>query len=161
MAETIQEQWRHANPRSTGLQPQPSYLPHHIPSDSANGHPLDVDRQIDRLLSIKPGWLDGDGESPDPGGLAWLREVLHSRTTFNSQIVPYLYPTEDGNVQAEWTIGTVSADLEINLANHHAIWGWSDLSSSDSGERFLDLNEETNWIWLSKTLTSLAETSGK
>ena len=72
-----------------------------------------------------------------------------SRITFSDQTLPHLYPTEEGNVQAEWTFGSVSVDLWINLNGHQATWAWIDLSNDDSGEHELDLKEETDRLWLS------------
>lgn len=122
-------------------------------------HPLDIDRQIERLVRLQPGWLDGDGERMNPTGLSWLRQALLSQLTFSDQTLPYLYPTEDGNVQAEWTLGAISADLHINLDDHQAVWGWSDLSSDENDDRELDLNKETDWQWLSAQLKKLLESA--
>ena len=120
-----------------------------------------VAAQFKELRNITVGWLDGEGDALDKEGLYWLGTALRQRITFNDLTLPHLYPTEEGCVQAEWTIGAVSADLEINLSSRQAIWGWSDLSTNDSGERALDLNEEADWRWLSKTLTRMAMASEK
>ncbi len=119
-------------------------------------HPLDIDRQIDGLARLKAGWLDGDGEVLSEDGLLWLRGALQSKISFSDSTMPYLYPTEDGDVQAEWTIGEISADLNINLATHQATWGWSDLSTNAHGEREMNLDLETDWQWLSHTLQRMA-----
>ena len=121
-------------------------------------HPLDIDRQIDRLTRLEAGWLAGDGEPLSNEGLLWLRSVLQTRISFGDSSMPHLYPTEDGGVQAEWTIGNISADLNIDLSNHQATWGWSDLSTNAHDERELNLDLETDWQWLEDTL--MAITSG-
>ena len=121
-------------------------------------HPLDIDRQIDRLTRLEAGWLAGDGEPLSNEGLLWLRSVLQTRISFGDSSMPHLYPTEDGGVQAEWTIGNISADLNIDLSNHHATWGWSDLSTNAHDERELNLDLETDWQWIEDTLTAI--TSG-
>ena len=118
-------------------------------------HPLDIDRQIDRLTRLETGWLDGDGESLSNEGLLWLRDALQSQISFGDSTMPHLYPTEEGGVQAEWSLGSVSADLNIDLSSHRAIWDWSDLSTNEHGERELNLDLETDWQWLEETLTAI------
>ena len=118
-------------------------------------HPLDIDRQIDRLTRLEPGWLTGDSESLSNEGLLWLRDALQTQISFGDSTMPHLYPTEEGGVQAEWSLGSVSADLNIDLSNHRAIWGWSDLSTNEHGERELNLDLETDWQWLEETLTTM------
>ena len=120
---------------------------------------MDIDRQIDGLARLETGWLDGDGEALSDEGLLWLRDALQSKISFSDSTMPYLYPTEDGDVQAEWTIGEISADLNINLATHQATWGWSDLSTNAHDEREMNLDLETDWQWLSHTLQRMAHDS--
>ena len=117
---------------------------------------LDISKQIKNLQDLEYGWLTGDEPAPGKDGLAWLANALESKITFTSQTLPRLYPTEAGGVQAEWRLGDIAADLEINLDTRQAIWGWSNLSSKDYGERELDLNSEDAWQWLTKELSRMA-----
>ena len=119
-------------------------------------HTLDISKQIKRLQDLQYGWLNSDEPALDKDGLAWLGNALKSKITFTTQTLPHLYPTETGGVQAEWRLGDLAADLEINLDTRQAIWGWSNLSSTDYGERALDLNSEDAWRWLAKELSRMA-----
>ena len=119
-------------------------------------HTLDIAKQIEKLQDLEYGWLTGDEPALDKDGLAWLGHTLKSRIKFTAQTLPHLYPTESGGVQAEWRIGDIAADLEINLDTRQAVWGWSNLSSKDYGERELDLNSEDAWQWLTKELSRMA-----
>lgn len=119
-------------------------------------HTLDIAKQIRKLRELDYGWLTGDEPALDKEGLAWLEETLKSKIAFTAQTLPHLYPTETGGVQAEWRLGDIAADLEINLDTHQATWGWSDLSSKDYGERELNLNSEDAWQWLAKELSRMA-----
>lgn len=117
---------------------------------------MDISRQIEKLQYLEYGWLTGDEPPLDKDGLAWLGHALKSKITFTAQTLPYLYPTETGGVQAEWRLGDIAADLEVNLNTRQATWGWSDLASKDYGERELDLNSEDVWQWLAKELSRMA-----
>lgn len=119
--------------------------------------PRDIDRQIESLKNLPARRLEDGAKPIDPEGLEWLRQSLLTRIAFDDATMPYLYPTEDGNVQAEWTIGRFRADLEIRLDNHQALWGYSDLSSDYDDERELDLNLDSEWQWISNTLQQWAQ----
>lgn len=89
--------------------------------------------------------------------LAWLRHALSRHINFTPATIPYVYPTDDLNVQLEWTIGRFRADLEVNLDTRRAIFGYSDLSSDDFDEEHeLDLNHPAAWRRLQDTLNSWA-----
>ena len=119
-------------------------------------HTLDIAKQIEKLRDLEYGWLSGDEPPLDKEGLAWLGNALESKIRFTSQTLPHLYPTETGRVQAEWRIGDMAADLEIDLDTRQATWGWSNLSSKDYGERELDLNSEDAWQCLAQELSRMA-----
>lgn len=59
-----------------------------------------IDKQIDALRDLEDGWLDGDGLAPTPVSLIWLHNVLHD--LLSDLPAPYLYPTHEGFVEAEW-----------------------------------------------------------
>ena len=119
--------------------------------------PRNIDRQIESLKNLPARRLEDGAKPIDPEGLEWLRQSLLTRIAFDDVTMPYLYPTEEGNVQAEWTIGRFRADLEIRLDNHQALWGYSDLSSDYDDERELDLNLDSEWQWLSNILQQWVE----
>ena len=119
-------------------------------------HTLDIAKQIEKLRDLEYGWLSGDEPAPDKDGLAWLGNALKSKIVFTGQTLPHLYPTETGGVQAEWRLDDMAADLEIDLDTRQAVWGWSNLSSKDYGERELDLNSEDAWQWLAQELNRMA-----
>lgn len=81
---------------------------------------LDVGPRLAALAELQPGWLDGEGAALDPTALEWL---LHRLTEAEEGGLPrpYLYPTFDGHVQAEWSFpgAEVSAlfDFEGKLAS--------------------------------------------
>ena len=118
-------------------------------------HPRNIAEQIEWLASLPDGWLDGAGKAVNRQGLAWLRHALRSKINFDHATMPYLYPTEEGNVQAEWNLGNTAADMEINLTTRQAVWGESKLDTGHNAEHTINLNEETGWQWLKTKLDHL------
>lgn len=76
--------------------------------------PLDVELRLDELSQIKTGWLNGKGLAPDIEGLKTLANAFDR--LFSADLpLPYLYPTPEGGVQAEWSTDTWDVSLEIDL----------------------------------------------
>lgn len=67
--------------------------------------------RIAELRDMPAGWFDGEGESLDPAGLTWAEEMLSELAYGNDISQPYIYPTPEGNLQAEWSSG----DWEVRL----------------------------------------------
>jgi hypothetical protein len=69
-------------------------------------------KRLDELRALRDGWLEGDGMTPDAVVVAHAREVL-TRLLVDNRERPRLklYPTPDGGIQAEWTIGDCGAAL--------------------------------------------------
>ena len=78
-----------------------SSLIHQIGVRSTSAHEDDIREQISNLGNLQDGWLNGTGKACDPKGLANLAEKLVSHYPFDAPELR-LYPTGDGNVQAEW-----------------------------------------------------------
>lgn len=69
-----------------------------------------IDVQIEDLRGLKSGWLDGDGERIDSPGLDWLAAVLNRLVRSEMLPFPFLYPTIEGGVRAEWS----TTDFEVS-----------------------------------------------
>lgn len=76
---------------------------------------LNIERRLAVLARLPEGWLDGTGASIDKQALAWIAEVL-KRAEADGLQRPYLYPTPEGMVQAEWSFpgAEVSALFEYD-----------------------------------------------
>lgn len=98
---------------------------------------LNIDGQIEELKLIEDGWLEGRGRSPSRAGLDWLLGVF-VRHVPDDVPNPYLYPTATGGVQAEWSLGSQEATLEVNLETHNGDWHVLDVKSGEVQERTLD-----------------------
>lgn len=106
-----------------------------------------IDGQIEELKLIEDGWLEGRGRAPSRAGLDWLRGVF-VRHAPDDVPKPYLYPTEAGGVQAEWSLGSREATLEVNLETHDAQWHVLNLQSDEVQERTLNCDSDDDWAWL-------------
>jgi len=116
----------------------------------------DVGARIDELRLLKNGWLDGKlGKALDSDQLNWLDGRLDSY--LNDPLPsPYLYPTDEGGVQLEWSICGHEITLDIDLATKsghlHALHMLTEqetelqvnLSEDDGWERVTGLLEEFN-----------------
>ncbi len=115
---------------------------------------MDVGARLDELKLLKNGWLEGRGRAPKTEHLDWLAESFEDY--YPDEIpAPYLYPTEGGDIQAEWSIGNLEASLEINLKHRTSSWHLLELDTDDENETELDLNSPEDWFKLAKLLKKL------
>ena len=131
--------------------------------DSA-ANALDISRQLMEMKELENGWADGMqpasewgeqyGKAPSHEGLDWLAMQFHAHYA-RSLPQLYLYPTPEGGVQAEWSLGANEVSLEINLGSHVAEWHCLDLHTYQSSEKTLSLDDEAAWGWLVQELRQL------
>jgi hypothetical protein len=67
-------------------------------------------QRLAELEDLSPGWLAGEGERPQRRSLERARIVLRQMLRLGVPR-PRVYPTPEGGVQAEWTIGTREVSL--------------------------------------------------
>ena len=77
--------------------------------------PLDVRVRLDEFARLRPGWLDGKGLAPPDYGLEWLAGAFDMYYPDDAPL-PYLFPTPEGGVRAEWSLPPLSPSLDIDLA---------------------------------------------
>ncbi len=78
-------------------------------------NPMDIRTRLGELKQLSNGWLDGYGVAPDHAGLDWLADAFEAHWTKAGIKPPYLFPTPDGGIEAETTIGYRDITVEINL----------------------------------------------
>lgn len=121
--------------------------------------PLDVPARLDELRSLKAGWLDGEGVAPSGEGLDWLSEAFE--LNYPDELpLPYLYPTLEGGIQAEWSMGEIEASLEIDLVARRGDWAAVDLTTDEEASRDLDLSEPEDWQWLAGQVEAMSTGEG-
>lgn len=63
--------------------------------------------RVEELKALGAGWLDGvSGEALNPAAVETVARILLELHEQEDMPLPHLYPTEEGYLQAEWTIGT-------------------------------------------------------
>jgi hypothetical protein len=119
--------------------------------------PLDVNNRIVELSLLKDGWLDGIGIAPESEFLRWF--VNSFETNFDNQLaLPRIYPTANGGLQAEWTLGEKEISLEINPATRTAEYQALDMGSRETTEFVLDLAIPEGWKQLHEILAEAGVT---
>lgn len=116
----------------------------------------DVAVRILELKGLQDGWLDGIGIAPSHEGLNWLRGLL---LYFIEEPLPfpYLYPTETGGVQAEWSFGSTEVSIEIDLHAKKGEWHAFNLEDDTEDAREIDLDSGSDWNWIKEQITELME----
>ena len=118
-------------------------------------HPRDVERRLEELANLKDRWLDGKGIAPDRARLKALLQNFDRY--FDAALpVPYLYPTPEGGVLAEWSLGHWSVSLDIEIASQTARYEAVHLTADESSEITLNLSELAGWTSLHHQLRQLS-----
>lgn len=107
--------------------------------------------QLEEMWDMEDGWHEGEGKAPSKEGLNWLAKWFESEWL---PIIPnpYLFPTPDGGVMAEWFFGREEASLEIDLQTGEAEWFVYHLDTKEENERTLSLKETQDLDWLTQEI---------
>ena len=117
---------------------------------------LDISTQIDDLRLLKDGWLEGQGKAPSKEGLDWLSQAFDNYYPSDLPL-PYLYPTEPGGVQAEWSLDRNEITLEIDLAERSGYFHALEMEDDTEETLRFDLGSEICWIALKNLITGKSE----
>ncbi len=122
-------------------------------------NPRAVAGRFEELKQLLPGWLDGRGEVPAPCDLDWLAGAF-DRSYPADLAPPYLFPTPEGGVLAEWDCKRWSPSLDIDPATRRGEWHLLNLDTDEERERGLDLTAPGDWAWLAAELRQLTGEAG-
>ena len=115
-----------------------------------------ISERLDELRNMQDGWLDGDGVAPSHAGLDWLNSSFERYLPMNLPL-PYMFPTPEGGIEAEWSIGRYSVMFEIDLDSRQGDWLRFDKQSDEEDARLLDLDDDDRWAWVVSEIRRLAE----
>jgi hypothetical protein len=120
--------------------------------------PLDIETRLEELAQLRDGWLDGKGRAPERGALLRLTQAFDEHYAPELPL-PYLYPTAEGGVQAEWTLGGWEASLEIELPAMEAQFQALHLKTGECRELDLTLADDdgAGWTALNDALKAVQE----
>ena len=120
---------------------------------------MDISTRLDELRSLRDGWLEGGGRALSHEGLDWLSRTFERYYPANLPL-PYLYPTEEGGVQAEWSLGPKEVSLEIELRSHAGEWHVLDMETDAVSEQTLNINNANDWEWLVEQIRQMNKEEG-
>lgn len=97
---------------------------------------MDVSFRLNEFSDLKDGWLDGKGVAPSK---KFLQKIdFDFEKYYPSDLsLPFLYPTGEGGVLAEWTSGDNEISLEINPNDYSAYFHSLNMKTDD--EKYEDI----------------------
>jgi hypothetical protein len=116
---------------------------------------LDVPTKLSEFSGYKEGWFDGiSGKEFDSNGIEWLSNMFDKY--FQPDILlPYTFPTPQGEIQFEWKKGNHDLTLYVNILNKSAYLHYQNMKDdNDSHEKYLNLNNEKDWKELLKIVSN-------
>ena len=118
--------------------------------------PLDVPARLDELRAIEDGWMDGTGKAPRIAELDWLSASFESHFPDDLPL-PHVYPTPEGGIEAEWSLGAISIIFGLDLNTHQGNWLRFDKESDEEDPQTLNLDDSSAWEWLTSEIRRMAE----
>ena len=118
--------------------------------------PLDVPARLEEFRQIKNGWLDGEGIAPQRDQLDWFAMTFDQHYPDDLPL-PHTFPTPEGQIEMEWSIGTHSVVLEVDLTARRGDWLSYGNESVQEDARTLDLTTDDDWSWLTDRISQYAE----
>ncbi|MDP9050443.1 MAG: hypothetical protein M3O31_06910 [Acidobacteriota bacterium] len=116
--------------------------------------PLDITLRLEELAKLQDGWLDGKGRAPAKERLDWLANTFDA--SFDSDLqLPYLYPTAEGDLQAEWSIDGWEVSLDIDLEKRSGEYQALNLADKTCNELLIPLDSAEGWVQLNAALKQL------
>ena len=120
--------------------------------------PLDVPARLDEFRQLRDGWLEEDGQAPDHAGLDWLATSF-DRYYPDDVVLPHSFPTPKGGVELEWSLGSQSVVVEVNLETRRGDWLRFDKASDEEDSRILRLSDSASWEWIAAEIRRLSGSS--
>lgn len=103
--------------------------------------------RLDEFKQLNDGWLDGKGIAPASEKLDWLANAFQDN--YPEELPPpYFYPTAEGGVQAEWSVGKWEITLEVDFDSAQGEWHALHMMGKTEEVKTLDLNVPDDWRWI-------------
>jgi len=118
--------------------------------------PQDVTLRLEELSMLDDGWLDGEGVALHREKLLRLAGMFDRN--FDSELpLPYLYPTPEGRIRAEWSLGTWETTLDLDIDGFEGTFQVVNMADADTRELLLPLSDQDGWKRLNSELKGLGE----
>lgn len=123
-------------------------------SQSVTNNKQHFQNRLREIMSLQDGWLDGEGLAPKMEELNWLSQMFE-RYYPTGLLLPFIFPTTEGNIQAEWSLECVKIALEISLQSH--LGEWVSLNTDTNNVEMLTflLDEEKEWNALVEKISQM------
>jgi hypothetical protein len=116
--------------------------------------------RIDHLSTLEDGWIEGEGSAPSETAIVRAREILARLLVDHEWVArPKVYPTPDGGVQAEWTLGRWACEVAFS-ADGTARGEATEVEDDRDSEIELDTLSASNADQLASWLMRLAGEHG-
>jgi hypothetical protein len=116
--------------------------------------PLDIPSRLEELSNLDNGWLNGEGIALKKEHLNWFSDIFEENYE-SSLPLPYLYPTIDGGVQAEWAMEDYDISLKVDLNKKSGFYQSLKHSTDDVIEATFDLSQNADWQSLNQKLVDI------
>ena len=113
-----------------------------------------MEKRLDDIYKLRPGWLDGQGLVPNEIDLNWLENLLGLFYP-KDLVTPYFYPTPEGGLLIEWPIGDEDISLEVDFKTQTGSWHQLNLKNDAEIYQELDLNDPVDWEWIVRQIECL------
>ncbi|HEX3529257.1 MAG TPA: hypothetical protein VH988_19545 [Thermoanaerobaculia bacterium] len=114
-----------------------------------------ISARLEELRLLKDGWCEGSGSAPASAGIDWLSDAF-ARSYPEALPLPHVYPTSEGGIRLEWTLGPHDVTLDIDLEKHEATLHALNLDSVEEREDELNLAEPAVWVRLIEQIQRIA-----
>lgn len=106
--------------------------------------------QIGAIIELKDNWFNGvEGTAYKKDELLLVKE---SFSYLKGNLLPFIYPTVEGDVYAEWSLNKHEISLEIDTNTMQAKWYCLNMLTNEDNTRILDLEIVSHWIWMAAQL---------
>jgi hypothetical protein len=107
--------------------------------------------RIEELSRLEDGWLEGEAKALNKPGLDNFKKMFQMYYD-PSLPLPFLFPTELGGIEAEWSFNDHEISIEIDLESNHAFYHeWNIIDDLDYTAE-INLAESDGWEKLNKLL---------
>jgi len=105
---------------------------------------ITLETRINELRKVKDGWCQGGGVAPPCKDIDWI--LNHFSHAYPEELpTPYFYPTPDGGIQVEWSIGDFEASLVINFERKIGCWHMLHMERNDEDYSKYNLDSLDDW----------------
>lgn len=112
-------------------------------------------QRIEELRALEAGWLEGKGKAPSSDELDWLCQTFEQQFPDDLPL-PHVYPTPEGGLQLEWSLGAVEATLEVRLSEQRAEWHQLNTETDEDQTEEVSLKTDDGWQRAAELVRAIA-----